>query len=34
MLVHQAVEQIRLWSGRSPSPARLRAAALAALGRN
>jgi shikimate dehydrogenase len=31
MLVHQAVEQVRLWSGRSPSPARLRAAALAAL---
>jgi shikimate dehydrogenase len=34
MLVHQAVEQIRLWSGRSASPARLRAAALAALGEN
>jgi shikimate dehydrogenase len=32
MLVHQAIEQVRLWSGRSPSHARLRAAALAALG--
>ena len=31
MLVHQAVEQIRLWSGRTPSAARLRRAALAAL---
>lgn len=31
MLIHQAIEQIRLWSGRSPSHARLRAAALAAL---
>jgi shikimate dehydrogenase len=30
MLVHQAVEQIRLWSGHSATPARLRAAALAA----
>ena len=32
MLVHQAVEQVRLWSGRSPSPGRLRAAALRELG--
>jgi shikimate dehydrogenase len=32
MLVHQAIEQIRLWSGRSATPSRLRAAALAALG--
>jgi len=31
MLVHQAIEQVRLWSGRSPSHALLRAAALAAL---
>jgi shikimate dehydrogenase len=31
MLVHQAVEQIRLWSGKSPDPARLRRAALDAL---
>jgi shikimate dehydrogenase len=31
MLVHQAVEQVRLWSGRAPSPKRLREAALAAL---
>ena len=30
MLVHQAIEQIRLWSGRSASAPRLRAAALAA----
>jgi len=33
MLVYQAVEQIRLWSGRSASPAPLRAAALAELRR-
>jgi shikimate dehydrogenase len=32
MLVHQAVEQVRLWSGRAPSPAHLRDAALRALG--
>ena len=31
MLIHQAVEQVRIWSGRSPTPAHLRAAALAAL---
>jgi shikimate dehydrogenase len=31
MLVHQAAEQIRLWSGRSADPALLRRAALAAL---
>jgi shikimate dehydrogenase len=31
MLVHQAVEQLRLWSGRLATPARLRAAALRAL---
>ena len=31
MLVHQAVEQLHLWSGRSPSFARLRAAAERAL---
>lgn len=34
MLVWQAIEQIRLWSGRSPSHAQLRAAALAALRQN
>jgi shikimate dehydrogenase len=34
MLVHQAVEQIRLWSGRSASAAPLRAAALAELRRS
>jgi shikimate dehydrogenase len=33
MLVHQAIEQIRLWSGLRPTAARLRAAALAALAR-
>jgi shikimate dehydrogenase len=33
MLVHQAIEQIRLWSGLSPTAARLRGAALAALAR-
>jgi shikimate dehydrogenase len=32
MLVHQAVEQIRLWSGKRADPARLRRAALDALG--
>lgn len=32
MLVHQAAEQIRLWSGRTPDARRLRAAALDALG--
>jgi shikimate 5-dehydrogenase len=32
MLVHQAIEQVRLWSGQRPSHERLRAAALAALG--
>jgi shikimate 5-dehydrogenase len=32
MLVHQAVEQIRLWSGSTPSAKTLRQAALAALG--
>jgi shikimate 5-dehydrogenase len=31
MLVHQAVEQLHLWTGRSPSFARLRAAAERAL---
>ncbi len=33
MLVHQAVEQIRLWSGKSADPALLRRAALEALAR-
>lgn len=33
MLVHQAVEQIRLWSGKSADSARLRRAALEALAR-
>jgi shikimate dehydrogenase len=32
MLVHQAVEQIRIWSGKRADPARLRRAALDALG--
>ncbi len=32
MLVHQAVEQIRLWSGRAPTLSRLRSAALSAPG--
>ena len=31
MLVHQAVEQIRIWSGLRPDPSRLREAALGAL---
>lgn len=31
MLVHQAVEQVRLWSDRSPDPAELRRAAAAAV---
>jgi len=31
MLVHQAVEQVRLWSGRAPDPDALRRAALAEL---
>ena len=31
MLVHQAAEQVRLWCGRTPDPARLRRAAKAAL---
>jgi shikimate dehydrogenase len=31
MLVHQAIEQLRLWSGRAATAARLRAAALRAL---
>ena len=31
MLVHQAAEQVRLWSGRAPDPERLRRAALEAL---
>lgn len=31
MLVHQAVEQVRLWSGRAPDPAGMRRAAEAAL---
>jgi shikimate dehydrogenase len=32
MLVHQAVEQVRLWSGRAPDAQRMRRAAEAALG--
>ena len=32
MLVHQAVEQVRLWSGRAPDPAGLRRSAERALG--
>jgi shikimate dehydrogenase len=31
MLVHQAAEQVRLWSGRTPSAQRMRRAALAAI---
>ncbi len=31
LLVHQAIEQLRLWTGRAPTTARLRAAALHAL---
>jgi shikimate 5-dehydrogenase len=31
MLLHQAVEQIRIWSGRHADPALLRRAALEAL---
>jgi shikimate 5-dehydrogenase len=32
MLVHQAAEQVLLWSGKRPSAARMQRAALAALG--
>ena len=31
MLIHQAIEQLRLWSGRTPDPSLLRRAALTAL---
>ena len=32
MLIHQAIEQLRLWSGKAPEPASLRRVALEALG--